>query len=103
MVEIKGISLPINTAVIVIVALIVLVSIIAYLYLFPPQTGCGSLVELGCLKLKGKGCDIDGDGVLDQDDIDTFPDLIWGCRLDQIRHDAGYSAEEFFRHCGCIK
>ncbi|MEM5794276.1 MAG: hypothetical protein QXS48_01475 [Candidatus Aenigmatarchaeota archaeon] len=100
--EIKGISLPVNTAVIVIVALIVLVSIIAYLYLFPPQTGCGSLVELGCLELRNRGCDVDNDRDMDEDDIKMIND-VYGCSLDQIRSDAGYSAEEFFRHCGCIK
>jgi hypothetical protein len=104
-VAIKGVSLPVNTAVIVIVALIVLVSIIVYLALFPPQTGCGSLVELGCLELRNKGCDINNDGRIDNEDIAAFDAVykVYGCTLDQIKSDAGLSSEEFLRHCGCLK
>ncbi len=106
MVEIKGVSLPVNTVVIVIVALIVLVSIIVYLTLFPPQTGCGSLVELGCLELRNKGCDIDNNDRIDNEDIAAFDAVhdVYGCTLAQIMSDAGYTTpEEFLRHCGCLK
>jgi hypothetical protein len=103
-VAIKGVSLPVNTAVIVIVALIVLVSIVFYLIIFRPQTGCGSLVELGCARLHQEGC--------------SNEDYVWtlsvgcppdqsngqcGCSLDEVRSQAGMSKEEFLRYCGCLK
>lgn len=53
----KGISLPVNLMVVVIVALICLVALILYLYLFPQSTKCDMYYPTACIKLKNEGCE----------------------------------------------
>ncbi len=93
----KGISLPVNLMVVVIVALICLVAIILYLYLFQPSTKCDMYYATACIKLKNEGCD------KPLESIYVGPcNLINICKAIGLTDSTGDCLEEEFKKsCGC--
>lgn len=93
----KGISLPVNLMVVLIVGLVCLAGIIAYLWLFKPSTGCKDLFEVSCILILQGNCEKDWDEL--SQEIVKYGDKI--CSIGDIASDLGIGGVEYKKRCGC--